>query len=736
MRRDRKSKESLVFLWEDDENLHFPLLEKTMQSPLAATSSVLFVTAPTTTLDARQWHLNGVSTGQSKIDLDVTKAWGSVSGKGVKVGVFDDGIDVRNLELSGRYVASREMTGNIATAIEAGDGHGTAVAGIIAAARNGIGMTGIAYDAEMTGIDIFKSGVNISSAMAHLSRFDVTNHSWGFTAVAADNPLNASWRSLFFTPIEASADNGRGGLGTINVVAAGNDRHLNDNAGLSGLTTMRETITVGAVTDQGRVAFYSNPGASLLVVAPSNGGQKGIATTDMMGTDGYASGDVTTSFGGTSAAAPMVTGVVALMLEANPLLGWRDVQEILGYSARHVGSAMGAAPVGGETDRWAFNGARDWNGGGLHFSADYGFGLVNAHDAVRLAENWRDRSTSANESVANASLSGYWQIEDAKTVTLTFTIARNIDVEHVQVDFGNLFSSSTSQYDVELVSARGTSSILLDNDGNGGTFTGSWRFLSQEMRGEESAGTWTLRITDTVAGGWGYFTDVRLNVFGTVETVNDDYIYTDEFSRFYTVQRSILHDIDGGIDVLNASAVTTNSVLNLASGSSMISGRGLLVTANTIENAIGGDGNDTITGNALANDLRGGRGNDVLTGGAGDDRLLDGQGLDRLTGGAGRDRFELSRDTDRDVVTDFRAGEDWLVFDDALWGGVLANGRLDAGELTNVNTLTGLNVTGFVFNSTDRTLYFDALGEDPFTPVALAQLDGVSTLRVSDFLIV
>ncbi|WP_163367104.1 S8 family serine peptidase, partial [Escherichia coli] len=77
----------------------------------------------------------------------------------------------------------------------------------------------------------------------------------------------------------------------------------------------------------------SNPGASLLVSAPSNGGTKGITTTDLPGSAGYAAGSVTTTFGGTSAAAPQVTGTVALMLEANPNLGWRDVRTILAMSA-------------------------------------------------------------------------------------------------------------------------------------------------------------------------------------------------------------------------------------------------------------------------------------------------------------------------------------------------------------------------------------------------------------------
>ena len=80
--------------------------------------------------------------------------------------------------------------------------------------------------------------------------------------------------------------------------------------------------------------------------------------------------DCTSSFGGTSAAAPLVAGVVALILEANPNLGWRDVQHIFVNTSR----------ITDEHDA-------DWvtNGGGYHHNHKYGFGLVDAAAATSAA---------------------------------------------------------------------------------------------------------------------------------------------------------------------------------------------------------------------------------------------------------------------------------------------------------------------------------------------------------------
>ena len=203
---------------------------------------------------------------------------------------------------------------------------------------------------------------------------------------------------------------------------------------------------VGGIAQDGFVAPYSNPGANLLVVAPT-GEQLGVVadapwTADVLGNGGFstnaapsANGTSFTTFSGTSASAPLVAGVIALMYDANPDLGWRDVREILAASAMHVGSGYDAAPNTGQSEKrsWTSNGATDWNGGGHYFSEDYGFGLVDAHAAVRLAETWTEQKTSANEQSRSAS-GGSIAIPDNGAAGLVMQMAAGVTVETVTVE--------------------------------------------------------------------------------------------------------------------------------------------------------------------------------------------------------------------------------------------------------------------------------------------------------------
>src|SRR6185436_7443078 len=133
-------------------------------------------------------------------------------------------------------------------------------------------------------------------------------------------------------------------------------------------------------------AWYSEPCSALLVSAPSSGGNRSLMTTDLAGAAGDDRGDFMAAFGGTSAAAPVVSGVVALMLARNPALTWRDVQHILVRSSRN-GDAGDAG----------------WTTGLRPHNEKYGFGVVDALAAVTQAANWVNvAAESAVPAVASA----------------------------------------------------------------------------------------------------------------------------------------------------------------------------------------------------------------------------------------------------------------------------------------------------------------------------------------------
>ena len=373
-------------------------------------------TLPADTLFFEQINLYSNKDSGNAVDINIAPVWAmGYTGKGVTIAVFDTAMDVGHVDLAVNVNMKKAIKGVDATFISPyGDEHATAVAGIIAGARNDTGIVGVAYDANITPINIFSENQSYSwNALKNQSSFDIANHSWGFTSAFSSflNPLEKS-SAYYLSGFAAAAKTGRGGLGTLENIAAGNYREYGFSTQTNGLTVDRHVIVVGATDDLGHVSYYSNPGASLLVVAPSSGDKNGVTTSDVTGKYGYSSGDYTEEFGGTSAATPILSGIEAVMLEANSKLGWRDVQTILAITARHTGTEIGEGYKGYESEAWLVNEARQWNGGGFHFSNDYGFGLVDAEAAVRLAKAWslvfNQPKRSSNELKETAAISGSW----------------------------------------------------------------------------------------------------------------------------------------------------------------------------------------------------------------------------------------------------------------------------------------------------------------------------------------
>jgi Ca2+-binding RTX toxin-like protein len=623
---------------------------------------------PGDSLAATQWHLFRLG--------DLARIWDEFTGAGVHVGIYDDGVQYTHHDLNANYDPTRHVVIGATTFdgdnVLGIDGHGTAVAGLIAAENDGNGTVGVAFGASLTGVNIFDtaSALDINAAVptgfynaiAQSNRYDVVNNSWGSEPgfLAFQNiDVAGSFAALTLAGWASASAIGRGGLGTIVVKSAGNDER---DAQGDGLNASRYTITVAAIGDSGFAASYSNHGASILVGAPgsefeSNGGL-GILTTDLLGTDGYnlrsdslASADYTDDFGGTSAAGPIVAAVVALMLDANAGLGWRDVQNILAASATHTGSAIGATSLTGtfENGFWYFNEADNWNGGGMHAHANYGYGHLNAYNAVRMAEVWTlfaPAQNSANEvSASTGTVPSGAAIPDLTQISVSVALATDFEIEHVALTV-TFTHANFIDLDLYLISAEGTTVRLLD--GSAGSTTASaggltWTFGIETLRGETSAGTWTVVFDDVVGGSSGTLTSVAVTAYGRAASVNDVFHFTDEFAAVAALPgeggRRVISDTDGGTDWVNAAAVSTASTINLNENAySSIDGSFVrIVGTNAIENAIGGDGRDVLTGNAARNELRGMRGADLLIGGVGNDTLVGGADNDTLTGGADAD---------------------------------------------------------------------------------------------------
>jgi subtilisin-like proprotein convertase family protein len=629
-----------------------------------------------------QWHLRN----PSGIDTNVASVWADYTGRGVRIGIVDDGFDLANRDLAGVFgTGGWDARGNDASpAAEAGDRHGTAVAGIIGADANGTGLVGVAHDATLVGFRIgFGASGTTDQLAAQLRKqvgVDISNNSWGFGGFFTDNFATANFVPIRDALVHATAA-GREGLGTVFVFAAGNARTAGDNVNHHGIQAAPQVITVGAVDATGKVAPFSTPGAALLVSAAG----VNMITTDRVGAEGYASGD-TATVSGTSFAAPVVSGVVALMLEANPGLGWRDVQEILALSARQTDAANAS---------WLTNGAGGWNGGGMRFSNDYGFGIVDARAAVRLAETWERVSTTASQATVSASNGAGGAIPDGTAAGFVagLTLAGGIAIEKVQVTL-DIRHTWIGDLRVMLVSPEGTESVLIDRPGRtpGSTGYGSsvddirFTVTSNAFLGEGSGGAWTLKVVDLMTGDTGRVVSWSLTARGAAAGQDDTYVFTDAYAalRGADASRGTIADL-AGTDTINAAAVTGRVLLDLGAGGGTIGGAAFgLAAGTTIETVHGGDGDDVLTGDRFANTLTGGRGNDVLRGGEGDDRLVGGAGNDTLDGGAGLDTAVFAMAW-RDAVHAWSG--------DAL---VLSLGALGTDRLTGVERLAFDDVTVLV----------------------------------------
>ena len=286
-----------------------------------------------------------------------------LDGAGVTVAIVDSGIDSTHPDLAGRVRANvRLLEGQFLPSPGDPDGHGTHVAGVLAAsgAASDGRWTGVAPAAELVGVDISSRFTTASAVLAYdwlLAREDelgvrVVVNAWGRVNDGdAFDPRDPVMRA-----IDRLAD-----AGVVVVFSASNHGPLPGTLSVEAMHP--RVVTVGATDGAGVPVGYSSRGPATSgavkpdVVAPGDAvvGPRSAQSLPREGDPGA----LHTVYSGTSQAAPHVAGIVALMLQAEPRLTPDEVADALRASAIDLGPA-------GPDDAT-------------------GYGLVDAHDALRIA---------------------------------------------------------------------------------------------------------------------------------------------------------------------------------------------------------------------------------------------------------------------------------------------------------------------------------------------------------------
>lgn len=437
-----------------------------------------------------QWYIDPKHGG----NLGVSAWWGQYRGSGVRVNVVDSGVEVRHPDLSANCDTSLDkdyMDDDSDPTPLPEEDHGTAVAGIIGGrGNNGKGICGLAPESTLVGVRLNFAGdmVELSDVLSHKSSLiSVSNNSWGVPSYG--------WKlfdpgDMVLDALQAGVADGRGGRGVIYVYAAGNSGDAYDEANRSKLQTNPYVLSVGALNPDGTPTSWTTPGACVHV---ANYGES-ITTTSTLG-------QYIHDFNGTSAAAPLTSGVVALMLDARPTLNWRDVHEILMRTA---------APLAGEGRR---------NRYGLTFSNIWGAGQVQGERAIRLARRWQNLPAMSTRTYAQTGLSVSvpdYVAEDAKGLTRTINVpsSQNMRVESVQLTV-NCTHLTRGDLEIELTSPSGMVSRMLTSSPMDTNENLAWTMKSVQFWGENSAGNWKVKILDQYPQNAGKLTELKLKIYGS-----------------------------------------------------------------------------------------------------------------------------------------------------------------------------------------------------------------------------
>ncbi|XP_072873272.1 proprotein convertase subtilisin/kexin type 4 isoform X1 [Chlorocebus sabaeus] len=471
------------------------------------------VVVPTDPWFSKQWYMNS----EAQPDLSVLQAWGQgLSGQGIVVSVLDDGIEKDHPDLWANYVRPRVAGGEGCPRCRDQLHPRTPPSPLISppvprtpwpattlmtttqtpspatppAMRTGVRM----LDGTITDV------IEAQSLSLQPQHIHIYSASWGpeddgrtvdgpgiltreafrrgVTKVSG-SPRRARVAGQADAPSPALlVSQGRGGLGTLFIWASGNGGLHYDDCNCDGYTNSIHTLSVGSTTQQGRVPWYSEACASTLTTTYSSGvaTDPQIVTTDLHH-------QCTDQHTGTSASAPLAAGMIALALEANPFLTWRDMQHLVVRASK---------PAHLQAEDWRTNGV------GRQVSHHYGYGLLDAGLLVDTARTWLRTQPQRKCAV---------RVQNRPTPILPLIyIRKNVSacagrhnsirsLEHVQAQL-TLSYSRRGDLEISLTSPMGTRSTLvairpLDVSTEG---YNNWVFMSTHFWDENPQGVWTLGL--------------------------------------------------------------------------------------------------------------------------------------------------------------------------------------------------------------------------------------------------
>ncbi|KFU95447.1 Proprotein convertase subtilisin/kexin type 4, partial [Chaetura pelagica] len=384
--------------------------------------------------------------------------------------------------------------------------HGTRCAGVVAAAANNrVCGAGVAYNAKVGGVRMLDGDItDVEEAQAlslHPQHIHIYSASWGpqDDGSTVDGPGTLATKAFY-----RGVTQGRGGLGSIFIWASGNGGTNYDNCNCDGYANSIHTLAVGSALAGGRRPRYGEGCSAILTTTYSSRttSREQIVTTDLHH-------GCTDKHMGSSASTPLATGIIALALEANPALSWRDLQHLV---------VRASSPGALRAEDWAVNGA------GRRVSHYYGYGLLDAGRLVEMAKAWA--GTRPQRSCSVKALHAPRNIGSKLTISAEVSCSGSsghiLSLEHVQAQL-SLSYSRRGDLEIALTSPMGTTSTLVtvrpyDTSQQGYK---DWTFMSTHFWDENPNGTWTLRLENKGdAFNTGLLTSFTLHLHGTEEDMS------------------------------------------------------------------------------------------------------------------------------------------------------------------------------------------------------------------------